>query len=323
MDPLEGVHSVEESARRVRRYRYAVERMMRVLGGWLALTPEISAKLLMGRHVWDNAQHADALGRRLPELRAHAQESEPAGEGFIAFMDALESAETPELTVERLVGVYRVLKPHLLAAYERDLASANAVYEPPTRRILARCVEDERRHTAAGERVLAHLATTAAARARAAVWAERLGALLAAAGGVTGEGLPPAVAAPVSPEGVAEADEFIRLETRPARWPLPDELRAAAAGLGDALVARDAVGVRCWLAGDSVWSEAAGSMLAAARFDRHEIVATTRIGGQLLLKLRLDGPEGSVTLAARWAAGPQGWRAQALDVAQVRAARSA
>jgi len=323
MYPLEGADSVEESARRVRRYRYAVERMMRVLGGWLALTPEISAKLLMGRHVWDNAQHADALGRRLPELRAHAQESEPAGEGFIAFMDALESTETPELTVERLVGVYRVLKPHLLAAYERDLASANAVYEPPTRRILARCAEDERRHIAAGERVLAHLVTTPAARARATAWAERLGGLLAAAGGVTGEGLPTPAPAPLSPEGVTEAEEFIRLETRPARWPLPDDLRAAAAGLGDALVARDTVGVRRWLADDSVWSEAADAMLAAARFSGHEIVATTRIGRQLLLKLRLDGPEGSVTLAARWAPGPEGWRAQALDVAQIRAARSA
>ena len=220
----------------------------------------------MGRHVWDNAQHADALGRRLPELRAHAQESEPAGEGFVAFMDALESAETPELTVERLVGVYRVLKPHLLAAYERDLASANAVYEPPTRRILARCAEDERRHIAAGERVLAHLATTPARRERAAAWAERLGGLLAAAGGVTGEGLPAPVPAPVSPEGMTEAEEFIRLETRPARWPVPDDLRAAAAALGDALVARDAAAVRRWLAGDAVWSEAEDSMLAAARF---------------------------------------------------------
>jgi hypothetical protein len=323
MYPLEGAHSVEESARRVRHYRYAVERMMRVLGGWLALTPEISAKLLLGRHVWDNAQHADALGRRLPELRAHAQQSEPAGEGFIAFMDALESPETPELTVERLVGMYRVLKPHLLAAYERDLARANAVYEPPTRRILARCAEDERRHIVTGERVLAHLVTTPATRARATVWAERLGGLLAAAGGVTGEGLPAPVPSSLSAEGVTEADEFIRLETRPARWPLPDDLRAAAAGLGDALVARDPVGIRRWLAGDSVWSETADSMLAAARFDGHEIVATTRIGRHLLLKLRLDGPEGSVTLAARWAAGPEGWRAQALDVAQVRAARSA
>jgi len=197
------------------------------------------------------------------------------------------------------------------------------VYEPPTRRILARCAEDERRHIAAGERVLAHLAATPAARTRAAAWAERLGRLLAAAGGVTGDGLPAAVPAPVSPEGMTEAEEFIRLETRPAQWPLPDDLRAAAAALGDALVARDAAGVRRWLAGDSVWSEADDSMLTAARFTRHEIVATTRIGRQLLLKLRLDGPEGSVTLAVRWAAGPEGWRAQALDVAHVRAARSA
>ena len=98
MEPLDGAHSVEQSARLIRHYRYATERMMRMMGGWLALTPEVSAKLLMGRHVWDNAQHADILGRRLPELRAHAQESEPANEAFRAFMDALESPETPERT---------------------------------------------------------------------------------------------------------------------------------------------------------------------------------------------------------------------------------
>jgi hypothetical protein len=32
-----------------------------------------------------------------------------------------------------------VLKPHLATVYERHLAVANPVYEPPTRRILARC----------------------------------------------------------------------------------------------------------------------------------------------------------------------------------------
>ncbi len=47
---------------------------MRVLGGWIALTPELPAKLLFGRHVWDCAQHADAWGRRLPELRSPAQQ---------------------------------------------------------------------------------------------------------------------------------------------------------------------------------------------------------------------------------------------------------
>ena len=66
---------------------------MRILGGWLALTPELSAKLLMGRHVWDNAQHADAFGKRLPELRAPAQVSEPSNPAFVAFMDVVEEPE--------------------------------------------------------------------------------------------------------------------------------------------------------------------------------------------------------------------------------------
>src|SRR5215510_8134649 len=93
--PLAGVTSVDDSARRIRNYRYAVERMMRISGGWIALTPEISAKLLLGRHVWDSAQHADLLGRRLPELRAQAHVSEPANESFVAVLDAIEGAERP------------------------------------------------------------------------------------------------------------------------------------------------------------------------------------------------------------------------------------
>ncbi|MFQ5898025.1 MAG: hypothetical protein ACE5JN_07240, partial [Candidatus Methylomirabilia bacterium] len=75
--PLAGSLSVEESAKLIRHYRYAEERMMRIMGGWIALTPELSAKLLLGRRVWECAQHADLWGKRLPELRAPAQVSEP------------------------------------------------------------------------------------------------------------------------------------------------------------------------------------------------------------------------------------------------------
>ena len=60
--------------------------MTRLLGGWIALTPELDAKLLFGRHVWDCAQHADLWGRRLPELRASAQQSEPANDQIVALL---------------------------------------------------------------------------------------------------------------------------------------------------------------------------------------------------------------------------------------------
>src|SRR3989442_13001972 len=137
---------------------------MRALGGWLALTPAPPANLLMGRHVWDLAQHCDPLGRPLPELRPLAHVSEAANPAVAAFMDCLEEPEGPDQTVERLVGVYSVLNPHLLATYRDHLSRANSVYEPPTRRILVRCIDDEERHIAAGDTIRRHLASTPPAK---------------------------------------------------------------------------------------------------------------------------------------------------------------
>ena len=183
---LAGHLGVEASARRIRYYRYAEERMMRILAGWIALTPELPAKLLLGRQVWDCAQHADQWGKRLPELRAPAQVSEPPNQAFVRFMDALESPQAWGETVERLVGVYRVLKPHVIATYAEHLARANPVYEPPTRRILERCLADERRHVAEASEPLEALLVSDRVRVRAAGWQSELERLLGAAGGVTG-----------------------------------------------------------------------------------------------------------------------------------------
>jgi hypothetical protein len=183
---LAGHLGVEATARRVRHYRYAEERVMRVMAGWIALTPELPAKLLFGRHVWDCAQHADQWGKRLPELRAPAQVSEPSGPEFVRFLDALEAREAWGETIERLTGVYRVLKPHLVTAYAAHAARVNPVYEPPTRRILDRCLADERRHIADGEAVLDALAPTPGDRARVTAWERELRGMLDASGGVTG-----------------------------------------------------------------------------------------------------------------------------------------
>src|SRR5262249_8233727 len=146
--------------------------------------------------------------------RARAHESEPSGPAFVAFMDAIEELESPSETVERLVGVYRILKPHLLATYEEHLARANTIYEPPTRRILARCAEDERRRIASGLTVLGHLVMTPALEERARAWSGKLGERLAASGGVTGVGLAADVRSADGSmvSGSEEARELIRLE---------------------------------------------------------------------------------------------------------------
>ena len=91
---------------------------MRVMAGWIALTPELPAKLLLGRQVWDCAQHADQWGKRLPELRAPAQVSEPPDARVRrASWTRSRAARRRAETIERLTGVYRVLKPHLVAVY--------------------------------------------------------------------------------------------------------------------------------------------------------------------------------------------------------------
>jgi hypothetical protein len=319
--PLEGQFSVDHSARLMRNYRYAVERMLRALGGWMALTPEISAKLLMGRHVWDVAQHVDAFGKRLQELRAPAQVSEPARPAFVVFMDALEEPEGPQQTIERLVGVYRVLKPHLLATYQDHLGRANAVYEPPTRQILIRCIDDEHRHLAAGETILRHLISTPALGERATVWRGRLDGLLAGAGGVTGDGLPAPVAPapPPSPELDADAREWIRLERSVAVWPIPADLRAALGAFGDALAVGDSSAARRWLGAGVAWDDAVSSPLGGAKPAGSRVVAFARVGVQRLVKLRFEGGDGAVTLLTRWVPGAAGWRVAAVEVARVTA----
>lgn len=183
---LDGVYSVRQSARYIMNYRYAEERMMRMMAGWIALTPQLPVKLEMARQVYEDALHADALGKRLGELRSQAQVSRSPNEAFTGLMDEIENKERWEDTIERLVGIYRVMKPHLVAHYSAHVAAANPVYEPPTLRILAHLVDDEKRHIERGSVLLNDLLDSAEAHRRAAQWQAHLEEILAAAGGVTG-----------------------------------------------------------------------------------------------------------------------------------------
>jgi 1,2-phenylacetyl-CoA epoxidase catalytic subunit len=183
---MDGVYSVRQSATYIMNYRYAEERMMRMMAGWIALTPELQVKLEMARQVYEDALHADAFGKRLGELRSQAQLSKPPNELFVTFMNMIEDKEEWEDTIERLVGIYRVLKPHLISHYSAHIEAANPVYEPPTLRILARLVEEEKRHVERGSVLLGDLLDSAEKHRRASQWEAHLDESLAASGGVTG-----------------------------------------------------------------------------------------------------------------------------------------
>src|SRR5262249_12793421 len=160
--------------------------MMRMMAWWIALAREIRVKLEMAKRFYEDDLHGDALGKRLPELRAQAQVSKPANENFASFVQEIEDKEEWEDTIERLVGIYRVLKPHLIAHYSAHLTAANPVYEPPTIRILANMLEEEKTHVEKGVVLLGDLLDSPEKSRRAARWQGHLEELLAASGGVTG-----------------------------------------------------------------------------------------------------------------------------------------
>lgn len=290
---------------------------MRVMGGWIALTPELSAKLLLGRHVWDCAQHADLWGKRLPELRAPAQVSEPPNERFVGFMELLESPEAFGQTPERLVGIYRVLKPHLLATYEHHLAHANAVYEPPTRRILERTIEEERRHVAAGLAILARHLRDDTTHGRAGEWQERLRTLLVEAGGIAGDGVAHLRAPEIPPDPAGIAGDLVELEKPVGKWPLPEELEATVEAHGQSLTRQDLATVAKDLmpearsTGEELYRSVVGW-----RPDRHDIVGVAQLGAHRQVKLRLSRPERAIVLLLRWVQHEECWRVAEVEVAR-------
>jgi hypothetical protein len=289
--------------------------MMRLLGGWIALTPELDAKLLLGRHVWDCAQHADLWGRRLPELRAPAQQSEPANEAIVALMTLVQRAEAPSETVERVTAVYRVLKPHLATVYERHLALANPVYEPPTRRILERCLAEERRHAAAGAHVLDRLTVSdAAMRARVRDHERRLLDALAAAGGITGDVEPPLIVPPaLTPDPAVVAQDLVPLPPAFDPGAALGDLAGRVEGHRRALADGDAPALRRDLAPDAAPEAAAAYASLGGPFERVDVVGCARLGRQRIVKLRLQGPRGVVVLQERWVPAPAGWCVAALE----------
>jgi hypothetical protein len=308
--PLAGHFSVDASARRVRHYRYAEERLMRIMAGAIALTPELPVKLLLGRHVWDCAQHADLWGRRLPELRAPAQQSEPASDGVARVFDLVESRQARRESIERVVGLYRVVKPHLVAVYERHLAVANPIYEPPTRRILERCVEEERRHVAAGAIVLGRLLAGEADRRRATEWEGTLRAALVAAGGVAGDGDVTFVDAVRHSGGERDV---VALDSAFDPGVLSPELAPAVEAI------RRAVRGGEWAAAEPFIAPAVRLLLVAECATLRPvrdvaIAAQAKIGpGCRLVKLRVHGARELAMLQLEWRRAGDGWQVTRAD----------
>ena len=187
---LPGTFSVEETARRVGHYKWVEMRLFEALGGWVATVPELDVKMRLGTHTYKHAWHADLWNKRLPELREMNTErlTVPANEHVEAFFEAMTEPEAPDQTIEKLVGVYRVLIPHKIAAYTYHLNNTSTITDAPTIRSLKFILQDEFEDWRDGEMLIQSLIETEEEVRRAADHQARLEAILVKAGGVAGPG---------------------------------------------------------------------------------------------------------------------------------------
>ncbi|HEX2091096.1 MAG TPA: hypothetical protein VHG28_01795 [Longimicrobiaceae bacterium] len=198
--------SVEENVRRLLRLHWTEKRLMETAVAHLPSTPEWEVKCGLALHQWEDAEHAEALRRRVAEMRHPAPRMDAAPDAALdAFLEEVLRARD---TVELLVGIHRVARPALVEVYRRQLAGSNPLVDHPTRRIVRSLLAEEEEALEWGERaVAALLERDAGARERAAAWEAHLGAYLAAAGGIAGDGSaftgtlpPPRAAEPWTPD---------------------------------------------------------------------------------------------------------------------------
>jgi hypothetical protein len=161
---------VRDRADIVGTYRAVAVTLMETLARWVPTTPELEVKTLFGRHIWDLAQHADALGRRAPDLRAPLHHSLRPVASYQAALDELAAISD---TAARLSGFYDAILPDLAARYRRYLDATDPLLDEPTVRILERVLRDYERLRAdrdavARERADLPLADGVAARGLAA-----------------------------------------------------------------------------------------------------------------------------------------------------------
>ncbi len=187
---LPGRFSVEETAKRVGHYKWVEMKVFEMMGGWVATVPELDIKLRLGTHCYHHAFHSELWHKRLPELREMNPDkmTVPPNPEFETFIEALMAPEAADQTIEKMVGLYRVLLPHLIAAYTFHKNNTSTITDSPTIRSIDFCLQDDMEEWREGEMVVQSLLETDEQVDRAAAHQAKLTKLMLAAGGVAGPG---------------------------------------------------------------------------------------------------------------------------------------
>jgi hypothetical protein len=187
---LPGLFDVNETAKRIGHYKWVEIKLFEALGGWVATVPELDVKLRLGTHCYHHAWHAELFDKRLPELREMQTErlTVPPNEQMIEFFECMSEPEAAHMTIEKLVGVYRVLIPHKIAAYTYHRNGTSEITDMPTIRILDFILQDEFSDWREGEMLIQSMIESPEELERAMSHQTTLEKIMLAAGGIVGPG---------------------------------------------------------------------------------------------------------------------------------------
>jgi 1,2-phenylacetyl-CoA epoxidase catalytic subunit len=146
------LHDVRENARKVG-VLYSVEvELTRLVGAWIARTPELPEKLALARMLYEDADHARLLGQRLLELRVAESRLDSLSRRTAPAFKTLEALDRADAFFDQL---FRVVKPALLADYCRHLDAAPPYVDEPSVRLIRQIIREEEEHLEAGLALLA------------------------------------------------------------------------------------------------------------------------------------------------------------------------
>lgn len=135
-----------EWAARVGQYAWFEQQLFELLGHWAAQSPDPDVCILLARHARRRAWHAALWDQLLPTVAGRAATSVVQAPNDAIAELMTEMAPRPSSTAaieELLAAVYRGMGPALVSTYEDHRATASAVAEAPTLRVLDRVLRDQ------------------------------------------------------------------------------------------------------------------------------------------------------------------------------------
>jgi hypothetical protein len=174
---------IAEGVDRLKRLHWALRRLHKVFIGHIAAMPIYELKMAFSLHAHYCAEHADAFGKRVREMRQppYGLDTSPDPMLDLFFDEILCAPDTPAL----ILGLYNEAVPAVLQAAKKFAAETNRLFDHPTLRILRFALVELEEMAAYGVEAVRALASAEDCD-RLKDWGGLLRTALSAAGGLDG-----------------------------------------------------------------------------------------------------------------------------------------